>query len=122
MIVRIMAIRKTFRFLLLACGAVLLSGTVPAASAQNWLGGSNPCQTGPNWPADLTGAWSVLRADPFSWLIRPIETQGLTPAAWGLIVYDSNQGGRYLEVWSHDVVSYPISFSTAKSDGYFPAN
>jgi hypothetical protein len=28
--------------------------------------------------------------------------------------------GRYLEVWSADVVSYPNSFATAKADGYFP--
>jgi hypothetical protein len=34
----------------------------------------------------------MLRPDPFPWMIRPVETKGLTPADWGLIVYDANQG------------------------------
>jgi len=38
------------------------------------------------------------------------------------IIHEGAQNGdRYFEVWSHDVVSYPNSFGTAKGDGYFPA-
>src|ERR1700690_2937174 len=90
-----MMIRKAFRFLLFALVALFLSGIVSTAPAQtaerhDW-DDSNPCETAVPWPGALAEGWSMLRPDLFPWMIRPVETKGLTPADWGLVVYDSNQ-------------------------------
>jgi hypothetical protein len=37
-----------------------------------------------------------------------------------IIKEGSQYGGRYLEVWSTDVVNFPLSFAAAKFSGYFP--
>ncbi len=36
-----------------------------------------------------------------------------------LLQYGALNGGEYVEVWSHDVVTYPLSFAAAKAAGYF---
>ncbi len=38
-----------------------------------------------------------------------------------ILQYGAQNGGRYFEAWSADVVKYPQSFATAKADGYYPA-
>jgi hypothetical protein len=52
----------------------------------------------------------------------PCVDLGQTGTPYFDIIQEGAQnGGRYLEVWSADVVQYPQSFATAKADGYFPA-
>jgi hypothetical protein len=31
-------------------------------------------------------------------------------------------GGGYVEVWSNDVVSYPLSFAAAATAGFYPSH
>jgi hypothetical protein len=38
-----------------------------------------------------------------------------------IIQEGEENGGRYLEVWSSDIVKYPESFATSRADGFFPA-
>jgi len=52
----------------------------------------------------------------------PCVDLGTTGTPYFDIIQEGAQNsGRYLEVWSHDVVSYPNSFATTKADGYFPS-
>jgi hypothetical protein len=46
-------------------------------------------------------------------------TDGSSSAYFQLLQTGSLTGGEYVEVWSYDVVSYPLSFAAARAAGYY---
>jgi hypothetical protein len=87
---RMLIIRKTIRFALFSCVAIIISGVASTAAAQTSWQDSKPCETGfaasPSWPEAPT-IFPTEQSD------QPIlKTHGLTPRDWGTVVYDSNQG------------------------------
>lgn len=51
----------------------------------------------------------------------PCVDVGQTGTPYRDIMKEGSQyGGRYLEVWSNDIVNFPQSFATGKSAGFFP--
>ncbi|HTY01224.1 MAG TPA: hypothetical protein VMG09_14460 [Bacteroidota bacterium] len=47
------------------------------------------------------------------------DPDGPTGQFFKLLQNGATNGGEYVEVWSHDVVAYPVSFAAAKSAGLF---
>ena len=47
------------------------------------------------------------------------DPDGPAGAYFRLLQNGALNGGEYVEVWSHDVVTYPMSFAAAKSAGFF---
>lgn len=87
-------IRKALHFFLLAWGALFLSGIASTAAAQDHtrqreLGESNPCNN--SFPSFTALPEAEMLPGLNHAASAPIHTQGLTPADFGTIVYDSNQ-------------------------------
>jgi hypothetical protein len=79
-------LRRTSCCLLLAWGAIFFPGMVSTAVAQTGVQDSGPCGTVS--ASDLKEAGETKTAG----VSQAIVTKGLTPVAFGTIVYDSNQG------------------------------